>query len=157
MIKSGLPRFLMMGFGAVIIQVILLRHLTIFNAEPDLVLIFALWICTKRPKTEALLITAFAAFFQDALTDLWGLNLFSKVITVFILHNFLSRTSERSFLIWQVFLIVAGASFLHNFFFFIVSSLSGVFASEYVMVSLLLAATIFTAILGSFLHFVRSR
>lgn len=157
MIRSDLLRFLMLGFGAVIIQVILLRHLTVFNAESDLVLIFALWICTKRPKTEALLITAFAAFFQDALTDLWGLNLFSKVITVFILHNFLNRTSENSFLAWQIFLIVAGASFLHNLFFYIVSSLSGIFASDYVVISLLLVSTIFTAILGGFLHLVRSR
>lgn len=156
MIRSDVLRFLMLGFGTVIIQVVLLRHLTIFNAESDLVFIFALWICTKQPKTEALLITAFAAFFQDALTDLWGLNLFSKVITVFILHNFLNRTSEKSFLVWQVFLIVAGASFLHNLFFYIVSSLSGVFASEYVVVSLFLVSTLFTAILGSFLHLVRS-
>ncbi len=157
MIRSDVLRLLMMGFGAVIIQVVLLRHLTIFNAESDLVFIFTLWICTKLPKTEALLITAFAAFFQDALTDLWGLNLFSKVITVFILHNFLNRTSEKSFLVWQVFLIVTGASFLHNLFFYIVSSLSGVYASEYVVVSLLLVSTLFTAILGSFLHLVRSR
>jgi rod shape-determining protein MreD len=147
----------MLGFGAVIIQVVLLRHLTIFNAESDLVLIFALWICTQRSKTEALIFTAVTAFFQDALTDLWGLNLFSKVLTVFILHNFLNRTSERSFLVWQTFLIVAGASFLHNFFFYIVSFLSGLFASEFVVISLLLVSTIFTALLGSFLHLVLSR
>lgn len=156
MIRSDVLRLLMLGFGAVIIQIVLLRHLTIFNAESDLVLIFVLWICTRLPKTEALMITAIVAFFQDALTDLWGLNLFSKVITVFILHNFLNRTSEKSFLVWQVFLIVAGATFLHNFFFFIVSSFSGVYASEYVVVSLLLVSTIFTAILGSFLQLVRS-
>ncbi len=157
MIRSDLLRFLMLGIGVVLIQAVLLRHLTIFNAESDLVLLFALWICTKVPKTEAILLTAFAAFFQDALTDLWGLNLFSKVLTVFILHNFLSRTSENSFLFWQIFLIAAGASFLHNLFFYIVSSLSGVFASEFVVISLLLVSTLFTAILGGFLHLVRSR
>lgn len=157
MIRSDLLRFLMLGIGVVFIQVVLLRHLTIFNAESDLVLLFALWICTKVPKTEAILITAFAAFFQDALIDLWGLNLFSKVLTVFILHNFLNRTSESSFLFWQIFLIVLGASFLHNLLFYIVSSLSGIFASEYIMVSLLLVSTLFTAILGGFLHLVRSR
>jgi len=157
LIRSETLRFLMLGLGAVIIQIVLLRHLTVFNAESDLVLIFALWLCTQRPKTEALIITAIAAFFQDALTDLWGLNLFSKVLTVFILHSFLNRTSERSFLAWQIFLIVAGASFLHNFFLYTVSFLSGLFASEYVVVSLLLASTFFTALLGSFLHLVLSR
>jgi len=157
LIRSDLLRYLLLGLGAVFIQVVLLRHLTIFNAESDLVLIFSLWLCTKRSKTESLLITAFAAFFQDALTDLWGLNLFSKVLTVFILHNFLNRTSESSFLLWQIFLIIAGVSFLHNLFFYIVSSLSGLYASEYVVVSLLIVSTLFTALLGGFLHLVRSR
>jgi|AntRauTorcE11898_2_1112593.scaffolds.fasta_scaffold04962_2 rod shape-determining protein MreD len=146
-----------MGAGAVAIQLILLRHLTVFNAQSDLVLLFTLWVCTKRNKTEVILLTAFVAFFQDALTDLWGLNLFTKVLTVFILHSFLNRTSENQFLFWQIFLIVLGASFLHNIIFYIVSSLTGTFASEFVVTSLLLVSTLFTAVLGSFLHLVRSR
>lgn len=157
MIRSDILRYTLFGIGAVAIQAILLRHLTVFNAQSDLVLIFALWICTKREKTEVILLTAFVAFFQDALTDLWGLNLFTKVLTVFILYNFLNRTSENQFLVWQIFLIVLGASFLHNILFYIVSSLTGTFASEYVIISLLLVSSVFTAVLGSFLHLVRSR
>lgn len=147
----------MLGIATVFIQVVLLRHLTIIDAQSDLVLIFVLWLCTKKDKTEVLLLTAVVAFLQDALVDLWGLNLFSKVLTVFVLHNFLNKTSENRFLFWQIFLIVLGASFLHNLFFYIVSSLSGVFASEFVVLSILVVSTIFTAVLGSFLHLVRSR
>lgn len=157
MIRSDILRYTLMGAGAVAIQLILLRHLTVFNAQSDLVLLFTLWVCTKRNKTEVILLTAFVAFFQDALTDLWGLNLFTKVLTVFILHSFLNRTSENQFLFWQIFLIVLGASFLHNIIFYIVSSLTGTFASEFVVTSLLLVSTLFTAVLGSFLHLVRSR
>jgi rod shape-determining protein MreD len=157
LIRSELLRYILYGIGAVAVQVILLRHLTIFDAQSDLVLIFTLWICTKRSKTEVILLTAFVAFFQDALTDLWGLNLFTKVLTVFILYNFLNRTSENQFLVWQIFLIVLGASFLHNIVFYIVSSLTGTYASEYVVISLLLVSSLFTAVLGSFLHLVRSR
>lgn len=157
MIRSDTLRFLFLGIGAVAIQVVLLRHLKIFNAESDLVLVFALWLCTKKTKTECLLIVAFIALLQDALTDLWGLNLFSKVLTVFILHSFLNRTSENSFLLWQVFLIVTGAAFLHNFAFYLVSSFSEIYASDFIILSLLLVSTLFTALLGSFLHLVRSR
>ena len=157
MIRSELLRYILFGIGAVAVQVILLRHLTIFDAQSDLVLIFTLWICTKRSKTKVILLTAFVAFFQDALTDLWGLNLFTKVLTVFVLYNFLNRTSENQFLVWQIFLIVLGASFLHNIIFYIVSSLTGTYASEYVVISLLLVSSLFTAVLGSFLHLVRSR
>jgi hypothetical protein len=59
--------------------------------------------------------------------------------------------------VWQIFLIVLGASFLHNIVLYIVSSLADIYASEYVIVSLLLVSSLFTAVLGSFLHLVRSR
>lgn len=154
--KSGILYYILLAVGVVFVQIILLRHLTIYNAQSDIVLIFVLWVCTKRPKTEAILIAAFSAFLQDALTDLWGLHLFSKVLTVFLLHNFLNRTSENKFLAWQIFLIVAGASFLHNLLFYTVSSLTGIYASEYVVMSLLFISSIFTAILAGFLHLVRS-
>jgi len=157
LIRSDILRYTLLGIGAVAMQVILLRHLTVFNAQSDLVLLFTLWICTRRGKTEVILLSAFVAFFQDALTDLWGLNLFSKVLTVFILHSFLNQTSENQFLVWQIFLIVLGASFLHNIIFYIVSSLTGTYASEYVLISLLIVSSLFTAVLGSFLHLVRSR
>lgn len=157
MIRSDILRYILLGMGAVAVQIILLRHLTIYDAQSDLVLLFTLWICTKRSKTDVLLLTAFVAFFQDALTDLWGLHLFTKVLIVFVLHNFLNRTSENQFLVWQIFLIVLGAAFLHNIIFYIVSSLTGTFASEFVVISLLLVSTFFTAVLGSFLHLVRTR
>ena len=155
--RSDILKFILLGLGAVAVQIVLLRHLTIYNAQSDLVLLYVLWICTKKSKTEVLLLSAFVAILQDAFTDLWGLHLFTKVFTVFVLHNFLNRTSENQFLIWQIFLIVLGASFLHNIIFYIVSSFTGTYASEYVVISLLLVSTLFTAVLGSFLHLVRSR
>ncbi|MFO7847166.1 MAG: rod shape-determining protein MreD [Balneolaceae bacterium] len=155
--RSDILKYILLGLGAVAIQIVLLRHLTIYNAQSDLVLLYVLWICTKKSKTEVLLLTAFVALLQDAFTDLWGLHLFTKVFTVFVLHNFLNRTSENQFLVWQIFLIVLGASFLHNIIFYIVSSFTGTYASEYVVISLLLVSTLFTAVLGSFLHLVRSR
>lgn len=155
--RSDILKYILLGLGAVAIQIVLLRHLTIYNAQSDLVLLYVLWICTKKSKTEVLLLTAFVALLQDAFTDLWGLHLFTKVFTVFVLHNFLNRTSENQFLVWQIFLIVLGASFLNNIIFYIVSSFTGTYASEYVVISLLLVSTLFTAVLGSFLHLVRSR
>lgn len=155
--RSDILKYILLGLGAVAIQIVLLRHLTIYNAQSDLVLLYVLWICTKKSKTEVLLLTAFVALLQDAFTDLWGLHLFTKVFTVFVLHNFLNRTSENQFFVWQIFLIVLGASFLNNIIFYIVSSFTGTYVSEYVVISLLLVSTLFTAVLGSFLHLVRSR
>ncbi len=156
MIRSDNIRLALIGIGIVAIQIILLRHLKIFGAEPDLILLFILWLCTKEDRTKCILFAGALGLFQDSLTDLWGLNMFSKTLLVFMFHHFLNRTTENRFLIWQIFLIVLAASFLHNLFLYIVSSFSDVYASDFIVFSLLIAGSLFTAILGSFLHLVRT-
>lgn len=145
----------LIGLGIVGIQTVLLRHLEIFGAEADLVLVFILWICTKREKTDALLFAAFLGFSQDALTDLWGLHMFSKTLLVFILHGYLNRISKNRFIFWQVFLVILMAAFLHNLFFYGVTYFSGLNTSGAFFWSLLGVSSIFTAIIGSFLHLVK--
>lgn len=156
MIRSDYLKLLIYGLGIVVIQAILIRHLRIFGAESDLVLLFLLWLCTKRSRLECLIFAALLGLFQDAMTDLWGLNMFSKTLMVFIVHQFLNRTSENRFLIWQIFLIILGASFLHNLLYYFVSTFSGLYAGDFVVGSIVFVSTIFTAILGSFLHLVRT-
>jgi rod shape-determining protein MreD len=146
---------ILIGLGIVGVQTVLLRHLEIFGSEADLVLVFLLWICAKRSKTEALLFSAFFGFAQDALTDLWGLHLFSKTLLVFILHNYLNRISKTGFIFWQVFLLILGSALIHNLIFYGVSMFSGLYTSVGVFWHFLLFSSVFTAILGSFLYLVR--
>jgi rod shape-determining protein MreD len=156
LIRSENIRTLLIGLGLVLVQIVLFRNLRIFEAEADLVLIFVIWMCTKRNKTESLLFAALFGFFQDSLTDLWGLNMFSKTLIVFILHSYLNRISETRFIFWQIFLIILVIAFLHNAFFLGVSLFSDVYASDFIVWSLLFVSSLFTAILGSFLHLVRN-
>jgi rod shape-determining protein MreD len=156
LIRSENLRILFLGLGMVVIQVVLFRNLRVFDAEADLVLIFILWMCTQRSKTESLLFAALFGLLQDSMSDLWGLNMFSKTLIVFILHTYLNRISENRFIFWQIFLIVLASAFLHNLIFFTVSLFAETYASSYIVWSLLLASSFFTALLGSFLHLVRN-
>ncbi|MFU8811815.1 MAG: rod shape-determining protein MreD [Balneolaceae bacterium] len=156
MIRSTYVRLTLIGLSMVAIQVVLLRHLEIFGATADLVLLFLIWLCTKKERVACLLFAASLGLLQDAFTDLWGVHMFSKVIVVFIAHSFLHRTSENSFLLWQVFLILTGTTFIHNLVFFGVSSFSGVLAANHLAGTLLFTSTLFTATLGGFLHLVRN-
>lgn len=155
MIISQNLRLILIGLGIVGIQTVLLRHFKIFGSEADLVLIFILWICTKRTKTFTLLFAASLGFLQDALTDLWGLHMFSKTLLVFILHGYLNRISKARFIFWQVFFLILGAAFIHNLIFYGVSLFSGLYTSVGILWSFLLVSSIFTAILGSFIYLVR--
>lgn len=155
MILSKNVRLFLIGLGIVGIQTVLLRHFEIFGSEADLVLVFILWICTKKSKTTAILFAASLGFFQDALTDLWGLHMFSKTFLVFILHGYLNRISKTGFIFWQVFLIIFISSIIHNLIFYGVSLFSGLYASTGTFWSLLLISSLFTAIIGCFLYLVR--
>lgn len=155
MIRSENLRTIFYGLGMVAIQFILLRHLTIFGAESDLVLLFILWLCISRSKTECLLYAGAFGLIQDALMDLWGLHMFSKTLLVFILHGQIQRIAGNRFIFWQIFLLILIAAFIHNFFFFSISIFSEVFATSYVGVSLLLVSSVFTAVVGSFLYLVK--
>lgn len=155
MILSQNVRLILIGLGIVGVQTVLLRHFEIFGAEADLVLVFILWICAKRPKTDALLFAAFLGFSQDALTDLWGLHMFSKTLLVFILHGYLNRISNTGFIFWQVFLLILASALIHNIIFYGVSLFSGLYTSVGVLWSFLLVSSLFTSILGSFLYLVR--
>lgn len=155
MIRSENIRLFFIGLGIVAIQIVLLRHLEILGAESDLVLLFLLWLAAKKSKTKVLLYAAFLGFLQDALTDLWGLNMFSKTVLIFILYGYLNRISQNKFLYWQIFLIILMAAFLHNLIFYGVSLFTELYSGEHMIWTLLIISSIFTAIVGSFLHMVR--
>ena len=148
-------RLVLVGLGIIGIQTVLLRHLEVYGSEADLVLIFIIWICAKQPKTNALLFAAFLGFTQDALTDLWGLHMFSKTLLVFILHGYLNRISKTAFIFWQVFLLILLTAFTHNLIFYGVSLFSGLYTLVGSLWVYLIASSVFTAILGSFLYLVR--
>lgn len=155
MIRSDYLRYFFIGLGMLFVQIVLLRHFEIYGAKSDLMLLYVLWLCTKKPKTACLIFAGLFGFLQDAITDLWGLNMFSKTLLIFIIHGYLSRISERRLLFWQIFLITVIAAFFHNLIFFGLSTFSEIYASGYIFTSLVIISSIFTAILGSFLHLVR--
>jgi len=155
LIRSENVRDLLIGLIFLAIQVILFRHLQIYNAESDLILIYLLWLCTKKDRTEVLLYAACFGFLLDSLTDLWGLHTFSKTLLIFLIHNYLNKVSENRFILWQIFLIILAASFLHNLILIALSTFVELYSSSLIAWSMLIVGSLYTAIIGSFLYLVR--
>lgn len=156
MIRSEQIRDLLIGLIFLAVQVILFRHLQIYGAESDLILIYLLWICTKKNRTDALIYAAVFGFLQDSMTDMWGLHTFTKTLLIFIAHNYLSKISENRFILWQIFLILLAAAFLHNMILILLSSFVEIYSSTTVAWSMLTIGSFYTAVIGSFLYLVRS-
>src|SRR5690625_5461837 len=93
--KTGSLRLFLYGILLIAIQIVLLRHLQIFGATADLVLVYIVWLCIRRDKTLCLIYAAIFGLLADAYTDLWGLHMFSKTLLVFILHGYLNRIKEK--------------------------------------------------------------
>ena len=155
MIRSANIKLFLSGLAAVLIQVVLLRHLQIFGATPDLVLIFLLFLCTRHSRTTVLLYAAFLGVLQDALIDLWGIHMFSKTLMVLILHSSLNRISKNKFIFWQVVIIVFAAAILHNLAFYGVTIFAELYTSGTSILINLLISAIYSALLGGFLHMVK--
>lgn len=147
--RSDLIKYYFFGVVAVIAQILLFRHLTFYGAQADIVLVFLLWSCLHRVRGEVLLLTAVIAFLQDSLLDLWGLHMFTKTITVFLVHAYVNRSRDNQPLIWQVFLGIFAISFIHNIVFLALSSFVELYATEYIFFQFIFGASFYTAIAGT--------
>lgn len=143
------------GVGFLLIQVVLFRHLKIFQLQPDLVLIFLLWYMARKDRTSALLMAAGLGFLQDALLDFWGLNMFAKTLLIFISYNFIPKGSKK-LLIGQVFLAILVASLLHNLIFLGLNALLHNYSAEIFFWRNLFGNSLYTAVIASFIQLFRT-
>jgi rod shape-determining protein MreD len=144
------------GIGFLLLQILLFRHLKIFQMQPDLVLIFLIWYMARKDRTAALFMAAGLGFLQDALLDLWGLNMFAKTLLTFIGFNFVPKNSKKRLLVGQIFLTVLIASFLHNLIFLGLNTLIKSYGAEFYFWRQLLGNSLYTAIVASFIQLFRT-
>lgn len=150
--RGELMRNIVLGFLFILLQVAVFRHLSIFGMQIDVVLIYCLFQVNRRSRTAAILICAFFGLMQDAFLDLWGLHLFSKTLTAYILTFFVRTTDEVRMLTIQVFLTVLLATIIHNFIFLGVAYFSESHAVQVLFWQHLFGSSIYTAIVATLLY-----
>jgi hypothetical protein len=150
--RSEIIKFTLLGLLAVAAQILLFRHLTIFNNSADVVLVYLIWAGLHTRRSTLLIVTAFTAFFQDAFLDLWGINMFVKTLTLFLTYGIIQRSRDSQPLFWQVFLGVLAISLLHNIIFVLLSAFIDHYATEFIFATYLLGGSAYTALVGTGLH-----
>lgn len=144
------------GLGFIALQIVLFRHLKIYEMQADIVLIFLIWYMTRRDRTTAIIMAAVLGFFQDALLDLWGLNMFSKTLIIFSVYNIIPKTKEIRLLLGQVFITILLIALAHNFVYLGLNSIVEQYAAELMFWRQLIGNSIYTAIVGSFIYLFRT-
>lgn len=145
------------GLGFVGLQVVMFRHLKIWDMQPDLVLIYVLWLITRRERTECLFMAAGLGFVQDALLDLWGLNMFSKVLLTFVAYHYIPKSRDVRLLLWQIFLTVLIAALVHNIIFLGLSVSVESYSAELLFWRLWIGNAAYTAVIATFIRLFRTK
>lgn len=138
-------------------QLLLFRHLKIYQMQPDLVLIFVVWYMTQKDRTSAIIMTAVMAFLQDAILDLWGLYMFSKTLMVFLSYNFIPKNKINNLLFGQVVLVVLIAALLHNLIFLGLNASLSTYTGEMYFWRLFLGNSIYTAFVAGVIYLFQSK
>jgi rod shape-determining protein MreD len=153
--RSAIIRHIFLAFLALASQIMLFRHLRIFGAETDVILILVIWLMSVHTRTTVLIFAAVLGLFQDALLDLWGLNMFSKVFIVMLFYNYIPKADEPKQPFARFFVIFAGITFFHNLVLVALASFIQSLSASAVIGRVLIGNTIFTTLTGSFIHAVK--
>lgn len=150
MSKENLKDFIT-GLVFVLTEVLIFQHLSILGTTPDLLLVYLLWLATKRNRFNLIILAAVLSFIQDAFFDFWGLNMFAKTLVCFMCYNFIERNKEGRLLIWQIFGIIAVTALFHDLIFLGLSSFLETYASSFKPTIFVLGSSLYTALVGSIL------
>ncbi|WP_020402532.1 rod shape-determining protein MreD [Gracilimonas tropica] len=142
---------LILGLVFIFAQVLIFQHLSILGTTPDLLLVYLLWLATKRNRGNLILQAGALGFVQDALFDFWGLNMFAKTLLCFMIFNFIERNKEGRLLIWQIFATIAVAAIFHNLIFLALSSFVEAYNTSYQPAIFVIGSGLYTAVVGSIL------
>lgn len=153
--NSSIIRHIFLAFLALASQIMLFRHLRIFGAETDVVLIFIIWMMSVHTRTTVLIFAAVLGLFQDAMLDLWGLNMFSKVLMVMMFYNFVPKADDPKQPFARFFVIFAGLTFFHNVILVLLASFIQSLSASAVIGRVLIGNTLFTSLTGSFIHTIK--
>ncbi len=155
--SSQVVRHFAYGLFFILLDVLFFQHLKIFGATIDPVLFFLLWMVQKYDRTQLIIFTAVLALIQDAFFDFWGIMMFSKSLTLFMVYNFIRRRSESQLLLWQIFLIILGAAIIHNIILFILTSFFNAYAVGYSPFLIVVGNSVYTAVIGLLIYIFRVR
>lgn len=153
--KSDLLLYGLAGLAAVLLQVLIFRHLSYGPIQADFTLLALIWIIATQKRTTALLFAAYTGFLHDFFLDYWGLDLLAKTLTTLLVYSYIPRAKEAKLFFTQVFLILFSVSLLHNLFFLTSALFAQIYQAETVFFQILFGSSLVTASLGSIIYILK--
>ena len=153
--KSEILKFALIGFAAILLQILIFNHLSYRHIQPDFTLLVLIWVIATQNRTKSLLFAAFIGILNDFFFDLWGLHLLAKTVTTLLVHSHIPRIEETRIFSTQVFFILLVITLVHNLLFLISALFTQIYEAEPVFFEILLGSSLLTAIIGSIIYLLR--
>jgi rod shape-determining protein MreD len=150
--KPNMLQHLVIGFLIVIVQITVFNHLKIFGAVPDIVLVYLFWVMRHQDRTKSILLAALLGFSQDALVDLWGLNLFAKTALVMFAYRMIPKSEESRPPASKMSIVLFYLVFMHNLMLIGLSLFVQSLATWNHVYIILAGNTVFTSIIAAFVY-----
>ncbi|HAC16725.1 MAG TPA: hypothetical protein DCE78_12400 [Bacteroidetes bacterium] len=154
--SSSLFKHILIAFLVLASQIMLFRHLRIFGSEADIILIYLIYLMSAHERTTVLLFAGGLGFIQDAMLDLWGLNMFAKVSVVMLFYNVIPKLDDPKQPFARFFVLLVSITFIHNLIMVVLALFVQSLSASAVMTRVLVGNTIFTTFAGSFIHLIKN-
>lgn len=150
-------KYIGIGVLFLLLQIVLFRHLSIYQMQPDLVIVFLVWFMSKQSRTASLLMACLLGFLQDFLLDLWGVHMFTKTLLVYLSHRFIPQDQKTPLLIGPVFLTVILAALLHNIIFLGLNLFIQTYSVEVLFWRHLIGSSLYSAVIACCIYLFRTK
>lgn len=148
-----LSRDLFIGVIFLIIQLTLFRHLSIFGATADLILLYLLWVgANNASRIYTMIFAAGLGLIQDAFLDIWGINMFAKIFVVLASFGFLQNMTENKPFISQVAGAILVCSLIHNLTYLGIASVASDYNIAINFWEIAIGNSLYTAFTGATLY-----
>lgn len=151
-------RHALIGLLVFLVQWLVLGRLEIFGVAPDAVLLYVAWLALRYGRRHGLIAGFVLGFLMDAVTGLWGINMFVKSLVGFLVGLF--PASERETLLIlprQAFTGGFVIALFHNGLFVLMLALDSGVRSTFLLFGLWLGAALYTALVALIATMLLSR
>ncbi len=131
-----------------IMHITMFRHLDVWGLEINIILLFVLWLCARRPRTYALCVTAGTALIMDILADTWGVQMFSMTLLVMLVHRLVEQQAENKLQTGQVFMLIFTLALGYNLAYLLTAAFAGIYDTDLLFLKYWIGNSVYTAMAG---------